>query len=93
MNVKKLAMVLAAVGALGACGGEEEAEVGEVGTEVGEAPIVTEGVGVGEGVVEGAVFDPTLDVNGNGVLDADEGMGDADADGILDRDETYPAAM
>lgn len=89
MDVKKLAMVLAAAGALGACGGEEEVEVGEVG----EAPVVTEGVGVGEGVTEGTVFDPTLDVNGNGVLDADEGMGDLDGDGILDRDETYPAAM
>ena len=77
---------------LGACAGEAEVEegVGEIGEGVGE---VGEGIGegateVGEGV-EGAVFDPALDVNGNGVLDADEGMGDADADGVLDRDEVY----
>lgn len=34
-------------------------------------------------------FDPMLDVNNNGMLDADEGLGDADGDGILDRDEVY----
>ena len=34
-------------------------------------------------------FDPALDENQNGLLDPNEGMGDADGDGILDRDEEY----
>lgn len=79
--------------ALGAC------DAGEEGLDEGVG-VVEEGVGeVGEGINEvgteigevgGTVFNPALDVNNNGVLDADEGLGDADGDGILDRDEVYP---
>lgn len=97
MNWKKFALVpmLATAVALGACGGDEEAEVGEgaVGEGVVGEGVVGEGV-AGEGVVEGAAapaFDPALDVNRDGILGDDEGLGDADGDGIRDRDEAYPA--
>lgn len=60
--------------------GEMGAGINEVGTEIGD----------GMGEMGGTVFNPALDMNNNGILDADEGMGDMDADGILDRDEVYP---
>lgn len=34
-------------------------------------------------------FDPDLDTDRDGVLDPGEGLGDADGDGVRDRDETY----
>lgn len=92
---KKVALVpmLAAAAALGACGDGEEAEEGEVG-EVGEEVRTEVGEGVdaaSEGVAAPAAFDPGLDADRDGILDPEEGLGDADGDGIRDRDEAYPA--
>jgi hypothetical protein len=91
-----LPMLLGAL-AVGACDAGDEGldegvgvvedgvvEMGDGMNEVGTD------IGAGVGAVGGAVFNPALDLNGNGVLDADEGLGDIDADGVLDRDEVYP---
>lgn len=85
--------VLAAAALVGvaACAEPEtEAEIEAPATEIAPAP-VAEPAPMTDPAVDpaAAAFDPALDVNANGMLDADEGMGDADADGILDRDETY----
>ena len=94
--------VAALLGSAAACAGEEEVgvEEGVVGEEGVEpvvidpatAPPVTQPVAPATAPAAGA-FDPALDLNANGALDADEGMGDADADGILDRDEVYTPGM
>ena len=88
--------VAALLGSAAACAGEEEVGVEEgvepVVVEPATAPPMTEPVAPATAPAAGA-FDPALDVNGNGMLDADEGLGDVDADGILDRDEVYTPTM
>ena len=88
MRFSKLFVLPAIAGALtlGACG-EEEPEVAE---EPVVAPIAEPMGAPAVAPATGAAFNPALDVNANGILDPDEGLGDADADGILDRDEVYP---
>jgi hypothetical protein len=83
--------VLAAAALVGvtACAEPEtEAEIEAPATEMAPAP-VAEPAPMTDPAATTGTFDPALDTNANGMLDADEGMGDADADGILDRDETY----
>lgn len=88
-----VAPALAGVFALGAC--TPEAEIDE-GVELDEAEIAEPvAAPVVPPVVDpmtapgSAAFDPALDLNANSVLDPDEGLGDVDADGVLDRDEVY----
>lgn len=85
MRFIKLALIPALMGAaaLAACGGEREVD------EVGEVEGVAETPAVAPATTAPAAFDPALDVDRDGILDAEEGMGDADQDGVLDRDEVY----
>lgn len=87
MRFIKHALIPALVGtaALAACGGEGEVE--EVG-EVAETPAV-----VAPTAAPPAAFDPALDADRDGILDAEEGLGDVDGDGVLDRDEAYTPAL
>ena len=86
--------VAALLGSAAACGGEEEVGVEEGIGEEGEIEAGVEPVFVDPAMAPAAgTFDPALDLNANGALDADEGLGDVDADGILDRDEVYTPGM
>lgn len=92
MRFSKLPLVpmLAGALALGACAGEEaEVEEGVFGEEEMMAPVAEPAIAPPVAPMEGAAFDPALDVNADGILGEDEGLGDMDADGILDRDEAY----
>ncbi len=79
--------VLAATALIGtaACADDEPDVADEV---IVEEPAMQPGM-MPMPATEGTVFNPAYDVNGNGMLDADEGLGDEDGNGILDRDEPY----
>lgn len=89
MRWTKLALIPAACVALalGACAEDlrEEVAEGELPRTPAEVPAADPGVDA----AANPFFDPALDVNGNGVLDPDEGLSDTDGDGVLDRDEPY----
>ncbi len=80
------ALAFAGLMGMAACAPQEEARVDDTTAEV---PATTPATVEPMDAPADRPFDPALDVNNNGILDADEGLGDADNDGILDRDEEY----